>query len=66
MTLISLVFAFLIEQLRPLPRVNPVHSLLAGYTNNVAGQFNAGERRQGVFAWLVATVPALGSASVTV
>ncbi|KPK33369.1 MAG: threonine-phosphate decarboxylase [Betaproteobacteria bacterium SG8_40] len=57
MTLISLVFAFLIEQLRPLPRVNPVHSLLAGYTNNVAGQFNAGERRQGVFAWLVAVLP---------
>lgn len=57
MTLISLVFAFLIEQLRPLPPANPVHSLLASYTNSVARQFNAGERRQGIFAWLVAVLP---------
>ncbi len=57
MTLISLVLVFLIEQLRPLPPANPVHSLLSGYTKNVAGQFNAGERRQGVFAWLVAVLP---------
>ena len=53
MTLFTLVFVFLIEQLRPLPPANPVHSLLASYTGNVARQFNAGERRQGVFAWLL-------------
>ena len=57
MTLFTLVFVFLIEQLRPLPSANPVHSLLVSYTGNVARQFNAGERRQGVFAWLVAVVP---------
>ncbi len=57
MTLISLVLVFLIEQLRPLPSANPVHTLLASFTNSVAGQFNAGERRQGIFAWLVAVLP---------
>jgi len=46
MNFISLVFVFLVEQLRPLPSANAVHSLLASYVNSVAKQFNAGERRQ--------------------
>ena len=74
MTLISLALAFLLEQLRPLPAANAVQSMLAGYFDNLSGQFNAGERRQGAIAWLLAVAPLaivalllyylLGSASV--
>ncbi len=57
MNLISLAIVFLIEQLRPLPQANAVHLLFVRYTNKLAKQFNAGERRQGVMAWLLAVVP---------
>ena len=74
MTLISLALVFLLEQLRPLPSPNAVQSMLAAYLDNLSGQFNAGERRQGGIAWLLAVAPLaivslllyylLGSASV--
>ena len=74
MTLISLALVFLLEQLRPLPSPNAVQSMLAAYVDNLSGQFNAGERRQGGIAWLLAVAPLaivslllyylLGSASV--
>jgi adenosylcobinamide-phosphate synthase len=57
MTLISLVFVFLLEQLRPLPSPNAVQSMLAGYLENLSGQLNAGERRQEAITWLLAVVP---------
>ena len=57
MTLISLVIVFLLEQVRPLPSTNPVRSALDGYFDNLASQFNAGERSQGVVAWVLAAVP---------
>jgi cobalamin biosynthesis protein CobD/CbiB len=57
MTLISLVLVFVLEQVRPLPLPNAVQSMLAGYLDNLSGQFNAGERRQGAMAWLLAVAP---------
>ena len=57
MNLISLAIAFLIEQLHPLPAANAVHQLFISYTDNLSGQFNAGERKQGLIAWLLAVVP---------
>ena len=57
MTLISLVLVFLLEQVRPLPLPNAVQSMLTGYLDNLSGQFNAGERRQGAMAWLLAVAP---------
>ena len=54
MTLFSLVVALLIEQLRPLPYHRMVHDpldRLAGFLEQI---FNAGERSQGMLAWLVA------------
>ena len=57
MTLISLVLVFVLEQVRPLPLPNAVQSMLAGYFDNLSGQFNAGERRQGAMAWLLAVAP---------
>jgi adenosylcobinamide-phosphate synthase len=57
MNLISLAIVFLIEQMRPLPRANAVQELFISYTDKLSGQFNAGERRQGLMAWLLAVVP---------
>lgn len=57
MTLASLLIVFLLEQMRPLPPANPVRSALDGYFENLAGQFNAGERSQGLVAWVLATIP---------
>ena len=57
MTLISLVLVFVLEQVRPLPLPNAVQSMLAGSLDNLSGQFNAGERRQGAMAWVLAVAP---------
>lgn len=57
MTFISLVIVFFLEQVWPLPSSNPVRSALDGYFENLASQFNAGERSQGVVAWVLAVIP---------
>jgi len=57
MNLIALAVVFLIEQARPLPRENPVQDIFDRYSNHLAKQFNAGERQQGMMAWLLAVLP---------
>lgn len=64
MTLVSLVLVFLLEQLRPLTSPNVVQSTLIGYLDNLAGQFNAGERRQGTIAWILAVGPLMIAATL--
>ena len=58
MTLISLVAALLLEQLRPLRTGNQLYGAFARYLNRLARNLNAGQYRDGVFAWLLAVVPA--------
>jgi adenosylcobinamide-phosphate synthase len=59
MTLISIVVALLIEQARPLA-VARVDAWLNAWADQLETRFNAGERRQGVAAWLIgAALPAL-------
>ena len=57
MNLISLAVVFLIEQMRPLPQANTVHQLFISYADKLSRQYNAGERRHGLIAWLLAVVP---------
>jgi adenosylcobinamide-phosphate synthase len=57
MSLISLIAALLLEQLHPLARRRQVSIVIARYANFLERQFNAGERKHGVIAWLVAVVP---------
>jgi adenosylcobinamide-phosphate synthase len=57
MTLFILIFAFLIEQLRPLPMVNPVFRGIASLAHWLEETFNAGERAHGRVAWLLMVVP---------
>ncbi|WIM06619.1 MAG: CobD/CbiB family protein [Candidatus Nitricoxidivorans perseverans] len=52
MTLLTIILALLIEQARPLA-VGRTCAVLRAWARFLEGQFNAGERRQGLVAWLV-------------
>lgn len=53
MTFFSILFALLIEQLRPLRATNPVYNSVKAFAEHVEKLFNAGEKNHGIFAWLV-------------
>jgi adenosylcobinamide-phosphate synthase len=57
MSLLSLIAAFVLEQIRPHgPRgIAPVW--FARYANMLAKHYNAGERQQGIIAWFLAVSP---------
>lgn len=57
MTLLSLIFALGLEQIRPLGNRNRVWRLFIRYANHLERNLNAGSNRHGVFAWLVAILP---------
>lgn len=57
MTFLSLLAAFLIEQLRPLDPRSSLFRMFTRYANNLGKHFNAGERKQGVIAWLLGVLP---------
>jgi adenosylcobinamide-phosphate synthase len=49
--------ALALEQAWPLRQANPVHEAFNRYAELLEGQFNGGQRRHGLVAWLLATVP---------
>lgn len=57
MSLISLIVALLIEQIHPLAERRQISIGIARYANYLEGQLNAGERRHGVIAWMIAILP---------
>jgi len=57
MTLLSLIFALGLEQIRPLGNRNRVWLLFTRYANHLERNLNAGSNRHGVFAWLAAILP---------
>jgi adenosylcobinamide-phosphate synthase len=62
MSFFAILFALLIEQVRPLARVNPIHAGLRNWARWVAGNFDAGKRHHGWIAWSLAVLgPALAS-----
>ncbi len=54
MSLFSLIAVLLIEQIRPLPYQQVVYEPLLRLARFIEGFFNAGERSQGLLAWLLA------------
>lgn len=52
MSLISIVLALLLEQAKPVA-VDRINGWLAAWSSLLENQFNAGERRHGVAAWIV-------------
>lgn len=60
MSFFAVLFALLIEQLKPLPRDNWVHDLLIGWTGWAGRNFDAGQQRHAVVVWCVTVLaPAL-------
>ncbi|HET9699542.1 MAG TPA: CobD/CbiB family protein [Burkholderiales bacterium] len=57
MTFLSLVAALLMEQWRALDRDNAVALLFSSYAQQLERQFNAGESRHGMIAWVLGVVP---------
>lgn len=60
MSFFAIVFALLIEQVRPLAADNPVHAAARAWVRWVARNFDAGQRHHGWLAWAMAVgLPAL-------
>jgi adenosylcobinamide-phosphate synthase len=60
MSFFAILFALLIEQVRPLARGNPIHAALRGWARWVSGNFDAGKPQHGWVAWTLAVgVPSL-------
>jgi adenosylcobinamide-phosphate synthase len=59
MTILSLILALLLEQLRPISSRNPIYLSFTRMANRLERALNAGEYRNGVYGWLIATVPLL-------
>ena len=65
MSFFAILFALLLEQVRPLTRQNIIHAALRGWARWVSGNCDAGKRHQGWIAWtLVAVGPALAAVAV--
>lgn len=58
MTFLSILFALLIEQLKPLRADNPVYASIKSFAATIEGWFNAGQVHHGRLGW-VAMVGAL-------
>lgn len=57
MGLLSLIIALLVEQLRPLSSANVAYNAVRGTADALERNFNAGEKQQGVLAWIILVVP---------
>ena len=65
MSFFAVLFALLIEQLRPLPRDNWVHDALVSWVGWTGRNFDAGRERHAVVVWCITVLaPALASSAV--
>jgi adenosylcobinamide-phosphate synthase len=65
MSLLSIIFALLIEQLRPLSSRRYLHAWMRAYADFFQRNFNGGESRHGQIAWIVAILfPVLGAVTL--
>lgn len=67
MSFVAVLFALLIEQLKPLPRDNAVHHLLMAWVRWTGRNFDAGRPHHATVVWCVSVFgPALGIAILSV
>ena len=65
MSFFAILFALLIEQVRPLARSNPIHAGLRAWARWVSRNFDAGKPHHGWVAWCLAVLlPAFGAVAV--
>jgi len=56
MSFFAILFAFLIEQVRPLARHNPIHALLRAWARSTSTNFDAGKPQHGWVTWGLAVL----------
>ncbi|WP_028455938.1 CobD/CbiB family protein [Chitinilyticum litopenaei] len=59
MSILALILALALEQLRPISNRNPLYLAFVRGANRLERNLNAGEYRNGVYAWLIAVLPLL-------
>jgi adenosylcobinamide-phosphate synthase len=65
MSFFAILFALLLEQVRPLARHNPIHAGLRGWARWVSRNFDTGKPHHGWVAWtLAAVLPAVATLAV--
>jgi adenosylcobinamide-phosphate synthase len=65
MSFFAILFAFLIEQVRPLARHNPIHAMLRAWARWTSTNFDAGKPQHGWVTWgLAVLVPSLVASGV--
>jgi adenosylcobinamide-phosphate synthase len=65
MSFFAILFALLIEQVRPLGRHNPIHAGLRAWARSVSRNFDAGKPHHGWVAWTLAVLtPSLAALGV--
>ncbi|MDH4290077.1 MAG: CobD/CbiB family protein [Aquincola sp.] len=65
MSFLAVLFALMLEQLKPLPRDNWVHDTLVGWVGWAGRNFDAGRERHAIVVWCVTVVaPALAACLV--
>ena len=64
MKFLSLVLMFVLEQLWPLRKDNGLRLSFGYYARYLEGQFDGGEYRHGIIAWVLAVVPAVAATFV--
>ena len=57
MTFFAVLFALVIEQFRALSHDNPVHEMVRGLARRSVRAFDAGSRRDAIFAWCAVVLP---------
>ena len=60
MSFFAILFALLIEQVRPLARHNPIHAALRAWARWASRNFDAGKPHHGWVAWAVAVIAPVG------
>jgi cobalamin biosynthesis protein CobD/CbiB len=61
MSVLAIMAALALEQWRPLDHARTVHAWLSAWAGWLEQAFNAGQRRHGMVAWLVAVLPAVAA-----
>src|SRR4030095_1602474 len=65
MSFFAILFALLLEQVRPLARHNPIHAALRSWARWASRNFDAGKTHHGWVAWTVAVIlPSAAAAGV--
>ena len=60
MSFFAIMFALLLEQVRPVARDNPIHGMLRAWVRGSSRNFDAGKPQHGWLAWVLAVgVPSL-------